>query len=171
MATSPKIPGMGAFVDKNPGASMPETPGLVKAAARLLGLCAVVQIVASIFGLIYASSPERLAAIQAQIDVMSGDVPSLELMRNMGLLTVIMAGVVTVGAYLFISFFLLRGRSWARSTAAVLMALTLIQLVGISFPAGVATVAQLVLGGVAVGLCYLPASTRYFAAAKAARGQ
>ncbi|MHA7268362.1 hypothetical protein [Arthrobacter sp. HLT1-20] len=171
MATPPKIPGLGAFVDKNPGAPMPETSGLVKAAARLLGLCAAVQIVASIFGLIYASSPERLAAIQAQIDAMSGDVPSLELLRNMGLLTVIMAGVVTVGAYLFIAFFLLQGRSWARSTAAVLVALTLIQLLGISFPGGLATVAQLVLGGVAVGLCYLPASTRYFAAAKAARGQ
>ncbi|MEO6530921.1 MAG: hypothetical protein ABI563_09350 [Specibacter sp.] len=169
MASSPKIPGLGAFLDKNPGAPKPETPGLVKAAARLLGLCAAVQIVASIFALIYASSPERLASIQKQIDAMSGEVPSLELMRNMGILTVIMAGVVTVGAYLFISYFLLRGRSWARVTAAVLVVLTLIQLVGISFPAGLTTVAQLVLGGMAVGLCYLPVSSKFFDAVKAAR--
>ncbi|MHA7306798.1 hypothetical protein ACX80E_16395 [Arthrobacter sp. TMN-49] len=169
MATSPKIPGLGAFMDKNPGTPKPETPGSVTAAARLLALCAVVQVVASIFGLIYASSPERLSTIQEQIDAMSGEVPSLELLRNMGILTVIMAGVVTAGAYLFISYFLLRGRSWARTLGAVLVVLTLIQLVGISFPEGLTTVAQLLVGGVAVGLCYLPASNKYFADVKAAR--
>lgn len=169
MATSPKIPGLGAFVDKNPGAPKPETPSLVTTAARLLVVGAVVQIVASIFALIYAASPERLIAIQLQLDGMSGEVPSLELMRNMGVLTVIMAGVMTGGAYLFISFFLRRGRSWARTSAAVLVMLTLIQLVGITFPTGLTTVAQLLVGGLAVLLCYLPVSSAYFVAMKAAR--
>ena len=170
MATSPKIPGLGAFVDKNPGAPKPETPGLVKSAARLLGLCAVVQVVASIFALIYASSPERLAAIEQQIDAMSGEVPSLELMRNMGMLTVIMAGVVTVGAYLFISYFLLRGRSWARANGCRPGGADLDSVGGHQFPGRPGNRGAACLGGVAVGLCYLPASNRYFDAVKAARG-
>ena len=169
MATPPKIPGLGAFLDKATGSPQPAPPKLVTAAARLLVLAAAVQVVASVFALIYAASAERLVAIQAQLDTLTGNVPSLELMRNMGVLTVVMAGLVTVGAYVFISAFLRKGRSFARVAAGFLVVLTLTQLLGLSFPTGLTTVAQIVLGAIAVGLCYLPKSNSYFAAIKRAR--
>lgn len=168
MATPPKIPGMGVFVDKNPGESRPATPAQVVAAARLMVVAAVVQLFASIVAIVYAASPDRLTAIQAQVDAMSGNVPSVESVRNMGVITVVVAGLATVCAYLLFAFVMHRGRSWARVATGVLVALTLVQLVGISFPVGWTTVAQLCLGAVAVGLCYMPQSNNYFATIKGA---
>lgn len=169
MATPPKIPGLGAFVDKDSGAPQPVTPQWVVVASRLLVLAAAVQVIASVMAGIYAASPERLVAIQAQIDSMTGTVPSAESMRNMGVITVVMAGLATVCAYLLFAFFLHKGRSWARMATGILVVLTLTQLVGISFPTGLTTVAQIVLGGLAVGMCYLPEPNNFFAAVKTAR--
>lgn len=169
MATPPKIPGMGAFTDKNTGTPRPAAPRPVMVAASLLVVAAVVQIVASVMAVAYAMSPDRLVSIQAQIDTMSGSAPSVESMRNMGVITVVLAGVATVCAYLLFAFFLHKGRSWARVAVGMLVVLTLTQLVGFTLPQGLTTAAQIVLGGIAVGLCYLPAPNNYFAAVKAAR--
>ncbi|MET4003101.1 MULTISPECIES: hypothetical protein [Arthrobacter] len=169
MATPPKIPGLNAFRQDKPGTRRPVTPRLVTAAARLLWLAAIMQIVASVFALIHAASPDRRAALEEQIAAMAGKTPSIEAYQNMGVLTVVLAGLVTAGAYVFFSFYLTRGRTWARSASGVLVALTLIQLVGVSYPEGFTTLAQVVLGGVAVSLCYLPESSRFFAQVKASR--
>ncbi|WP_343318351.1 hypothetical protein AAFM46_13530 [Arthrobacter sp. TMP15] len=169
MTNPPKIPGLGAFIEKSAGASKPAAPHLVVTAARLLLAAAAVQIIASVMAVMYAASPERLVAIQAQIDAMSGAVPSLEATRNMGVITVVLAGIATVSAYVLFAFFLRKGRTWARVAAGVLAVLTLTQLVGFTMPQGLTTVAQIILGGLAVGLCYLPEANKYFAVAKAAR--
>lgn len=146
-----------------------QAPPGVGAAAVLLVLAAVAQVVASVTAVIHALSPERTKAIEEQINAMTGSVPSVESFRNMGVITVVVAGLGTVAAYLLLAFFLRKGRMWARTGAAVLITLTLVQLLGITFPLGLTTVAQLSLGAVAVALCYLPAGTRYFLAVKAAR--
>ncbi|MFQ4150058.1 hypothetical protein AAGW05_15425 [Arthrobacter sp. LAPM80] len=169
MATPPKIPGLGAFVDKDPKSPKPVAPPLVLTASRLLVAAAIVQVIASVMAVIYAASPDRLAGIQAQIDTMSGNVPSLDAMRNIGILTVVLAGIATVTAYLLFAFFLHKGRSWARTATGILALLTVLQLVGISFPTGWTTVVQIVLGALAFGLCHLPVPKAYFAAMKAAR--
>lgn len=169
MATPPKIPGLGAFVDKSSGATKPQVPRPVSLAALLLMVAACVQVVASIVAVVYALSPERLVDLQANLDAMTGTVPSLESARNSGVITVIMAGMATVCAYLLFAWFLTKGRSWARVAVGVLAALTCVQLVGITFPLGLTTVAQLILGGLAVALCYLPEPNKFFAEMKAAR--
>lgn len=169
MATPPKIPGLGAFVDKNSGTTKRPAPPLVTLAARLLILAACVQVIASIVAVIYALSPERVADIETNLDAMTGNVPSLEGARNMGVITVVMAGIATVCAYVLFAWFLHNGRSWARVGVGVLAALTCVQLIGITFPLGLTTVAQLVLGGLATALCYLPEPNKYFADMKAAR--
>lgn len=167
MATPPNISGLG--VDKDSAAPKPVAPRAVAAASRLLALAAAVQIVASVMAIGYAVSPEHLAAIQAQLDATGGTASSVESMRNLGVITVVMAGLGTVGAYLVFAVFLHKGRSWARVGAGVLVVLTLAQLVGISFPTGLTTVAQLLLGGLAVGLCYLSESNNYFAAVRSVK--
>lgn len=169
MATPPKIPGLGAFVDKSSGTAKRPAPRPVTLAALLLIVAACVQVVASIVAVVYALSPERLVDLQANLDVMTGTIPSLESARNTGVITVVMAGIATVCAYLLFAWFLHKGRSWARMAVGVLAALTCVQLVGITFPLGLTTVAQLVLGGLALALCYLPESNKFFAEMKAAR--
>ncbi len=169
MDTPPKIPGLGAFLDKNNGTPKPPTPQQVTLAARLLFAAAAVQVIASVIAVLYAASPDRLDVIQLQIDAMTGDTPSLAMLRNMGILTVIMSGIATMAAYVLFGRFIVKGRTWARVAAVVLVLLTVVQLLGISMPEGLTTVAQLVLGGAAVGLCYLPGPNQYFAAVKAAR--
>jgi len=167
MATPPKIPGLGAFVDKNAGTPRPPAPRPVAAAAWLMVLGACAQLVASVIAIAYAASPERLDKIQASLDTMTGTVPSLEAARNTGIITVVFAGIGTVCAYLLFAWFLRKGRSWARIAVGVLVVLTCVQLVGISFPLGITTVAQIVVGALALALCYLPESSRYFAEVKA----
>lgn len=169
MATPPKIPGLGVFVEKNTGTPKPTAPALIVVASWLLVLAAAVQLVASIIAVTYAASPSRLAEIQAQLDTMTGNVPSLELMRNIGVLSVVLAGIGTVCAYLLFAFFLHKGRPWARTATSVLVVLTLLQLLGISFPTGWTTVAQIVCGALAVGLCYLSSPKQYFADMKETR--
>lgn len=163
MATAPNTPGPGASAGKDPGEHEKHVPRWVGAASSLLVVAAVVQVIASVMAGIYAVSPERLVIIQSQIDGMSGTGPSVESLRNMGVITVVLAGLGTVAAYLVLAFFLRQGRSWARVAAGMLVVLTLTQLVGISFPSGLTTVAQIILGALAVGMCYLPGSKRYFA--------
>lgn len=167
MATSPQLPSPGAIENKNHNAACLAAPRSVKAAAILLAVAGAVQVLASVIAVIYALSPERLTVIREQIDALSGSVSSLESVRNMGVITVVLAGLGTLAAYVLLAFFICKGRAWARTGAAVLIALTLVQLLGISYPLGLTTVAQLCLGGVAVALCYFPAGTRYFAATKA----
>ena len=169
MATPPKIPGAGAFLEKDSGTPAPPAPRLVATAARLLVVAACVQLVASIVAVIYSVSAERLASIKASQATMTGNVPSLEALRNMGVLTVVLAGLATVCAYLLFAWFLRKGRSWARVAVGVLAALTCVQLVGITLPLGLTTVAQLILGGAALALCYLPEPNKFFADMKALR--
>ena len=169
MDTPPKVPGLGAFMEKNPGTPKPPAPVQVTLAARLLFVAAVVQVIASVIAVMYAASPDRLDAIQLQIDAMTGDTPSLAMLRNMGILTVVMSGIATTSAYVLFGLYIHKGRTWARLAAGVLVLLTVVQLLGITMPEGLTTVAQLVLGAAAVGLCYLPSPNHYFAAVKTAR--
>lgn len=169
MAAVPKIPGSGAFTEKNPGTPRPPTPRMVGAAALLMVVAACVQLAASVLAVVHAASPERATLLEEQRAAMTGKVPSVESMQNMGIITVVLAGIATVCVYLLFAFFLNKGRPWARAAVGVLVALTCVQLVGIVFPLGYTTIAQLALGALAFGLCYLPDSARFFAAVKAAR--
>ncbi len=164
MAASPQPPGPDAVDNKHGEGARPAPPRSVKVAAILLMGAGAVQVLASVIAVMYAVSPKRLAVIQEQINAMSGSVPSLESVRNMGVLTVVLAGLGTVAAYVLFALFICRARAWARMGSAVLVALTLVQLLGISYPVGLTTVAQICLGGVAVALCYFPPGTAYFAA-------
>lgn len=169
MASAPKIPGLDAFMDNSPGTPKPPTPRTVSTAALFMIVAACVQAVASVVAIIHAASPERAAFLEEQRAAMTGKVPSLESLQNMGVITVVLAGIATVCAYLLFAFFLTKGRSWARVAVGVLVALTLVQLVGITFPVGYTTVAQLVLGAFAFALCYLPESSKFFATVKGAK--
>ncbi len=169
MASAPKIPGLDAFMDNSPGTRKPPTPRTVSTAALLLIVAACVQVVASVVAVIHAASPERAALLEEQRAAMTGKVPSLESLQNMGVITVVLAGIATVCAYVLFAFFLNKGRSWARVAVGVLAALTCVQLVGIAFPIGYTTVAQLALGALAFGLCYLPESSKFFAIIKSSR--
>lgn len=170
MATPPKIPGLDAFVEKKSGAPKPPTPHVIKAAAWMLVLAACVQVVAAIVAIGHAITPERRAVLEAQRQTMSGNAPSLDALQNIGVLTIVLACIATVCAYLLFAYFLTKGRSWARVALGILAVLTCVQLVGIVFPLGYTTVVQLVLLGLALVLSYLPVSNKFIVQAKAARG-
>ncbi|WP_449373784.1 hypothetical protein [Arthrobacter psychrolactophilus] len=153
-----------------PGATAPAVPGSIIAAACFLVLGAAAQVMASILGWIHALSPERAVVLQHQLD--TGDSTlSLEGLRNAGVITVVLAGLATVLAYLLFAFFMAKGRSWARTATAVLFVLTLSQLVGIVFPGGYTTIVQIIAGAAAVLLSRLPASKKYFETMKAIRAE
>lgn len=169
MATAPKIPGLSAFADHKSGAPRPATPRFVTAAAWFLCLAAVMQLIASVFAIIHSVSPERRAVLEAQHAAMTGNTPSLEALQNIDVITVVLSALVTAGAYALFSIFLVKGRSWARLGAGILVALTFIQLVGVSYPEGFTTLAQIVCGVLAIALCYLPESSKFFATVKSSR--
>ncbi|MHA7177992.1 hypothetical protein ACX80D_15205 [Arthrobacter sp. Sr24] len=169
MATPPKIPGLGAFTDHKSGPPIPATPRFVTAAAWFLCLAAVMQLLASVFAIMHAVSPERRAVLEAQHATMAENGPSLEALQNIDVLTVVLSALVTAGAYALFSFYLVKGKSWARMGAGILVALTLIQLVGVSYPEGFSTLAQVICGVLAIALCYLPDSSKFFAAVKSPR--
>ena len=169
MATPPRIPGLGAFLDNDSATPRPTTPGPVTVAAWLLVLAAAAQIVASVMGISHALSPERAQVLQAQLAADPASTLSLEAMRNMGVISVVLAALATVSAYVLFAFFIRKGRIWARTATNVLVVLTLSQLVGIVLPGGFTTIAQLLLGALAIALCYLPASKTFFADMKAHR--
>lgn len=159
-----------ASVPLTPGATAPAVPGSIITAACFLVLGAAAQVMASILGWIHALSPERAVALQRQLD--TGDSTlSLEGLRNAGVITVVLAGICTVLAYLLFAFFMTKGRSWARTATAVLFVLTLSQLVGIVFPGGYTTIVQIIAGAAAVVLSRRPASKQYFDTMKAIRAE
>lgn len=168
MATAPKSPGPGAAVTRDSAVMRARVPKSISVAAILLVLAAAAQVIASVIAVIYATTPERMAVIQQEIDTMTGSVPSVESIRNMGVITVVLAGLGTVVAYVLLAFFIRKGRTWARTGATVLLALTLVQLLGITFPLGLTTIAQLSLGAMAVVLCHAPGAKEYFLAVKKA---
>lgn len=170
MATPPKIPGLDAFLENKSGTPKPPTPQVVKAAAWMLAFAACVQVFAAIVAVGHALTPERRAVLEAQRETMSANAPSLDALQNIGVLTIVLAGIATVCAYLLFAYFLTKGRSWARVALGFLAALTCVQLVGIVFPLGYTTVVQLALLGLALVLCYLPVSNKFIVQAKAARG-
>ena len=169
MATPPKIPGRSAFTTPKSGTPRPPTPRFVTAAAWFLCLAAVMQLIASIFAIVHSVSPERLAVLEAQHAAMPDNAPSLEALQNIDVMTIVLSALVTVGAYALFSIYLVKGKSWARLGAGILVALTLIQLVGVSYPEGFTTLIQVACGVLAVALCYLPESSKFFATVKASR--
>lgn len=71
--------------------------------------------------------------------------------------------LIGIGIYLLIAFMVRKGKNWARITATVLAALSLMLLIGGTF----LTWIVVLLGIAAVVLLYMPASTSYFNAVKA----
>ena len=151
------------------GPECPRRPRLVGVAVVLLWATALMQAVASVTATIYATSAARKESLLAQLAANGDPASQLDMMVSTSVVMVLVAGIVTVGAYLAIAHFVGQGRSWARTLGAALALLTLVQLVGLQYPTGYPTLAQTVFGAVAMILCYLPGPGRYFAAVKEAR--
>lgn len=151
------------------GPESPPRPRLVGVAMVLMWATALMQALASVIATVYATSSARKEILLAQLAANGSPASQLDMMVSTSVVTVVVAGIVTVGAYLMIAHFVGQGRAWARTLGAALALLTLVQLVGLQYPTGYPTLAQTAFSAVAMILCYLPGPSRYFAAVKESR--
>ncbi|MCC9069297.1 hypothetical protein [Arthrobacter cryoconiti] len=151
------------------GPESPTAPFLVRLAAKLLWVGALMQVLGTVMASIYATSPQRKAALLDQLALQGTTGSNIDSLQTSGLVVVIVGGLVTVTFYWLLGHFVSQGRSWARMLGAVLMVLTISQLTGLQFPTGLVVLAQFVFGVLAIVLCYLPVSQQHFAAVKASR--
>lgn len=124
---------------------------------------AIVTAISAIFSLAQLGSPETMEQFEAIMGQQGGEIPiaTEDLISLVGTLTVIFA-LIGIGLYLLIAFMVRKGKNWARITATVLAALSLLTLVG----SGVLTWIAVLLGIAAVVLLFRPASSNYFNAVK-----
>ncbi|ALE92912.1 hypothetical protein AOC05_12400 [Arthrobacter alpinus] len=169
----PNLPGSSNSVRSSfrNGPESPPHPRLVSIAVVLLWATALMQTLASVIATVYATSDARRESLLAQLAASGKPASKLEMMVSTSVVTVVVACIVTVGAYLVIAHFVGQGRSWARTLGAALALLTLVQLVGLQYPTGYPTLAQTVFGALAMLLCYLPGPNAYFAAVKESRNK
>ncbi|WP_125610256.1 hypothetical protein [Specibacter cremeus] len=158
-------PGEGRF-DAGP---RPTVPSTVQRAYWLVLAAALFHLISGIFNLIHVSSAEVLRQIENQLKGQNVPAGSAEAAQTFSIVTVSLITVFGLVLYILIALFLRKGMNWARITGSVLAVISLYQLVGVGFPAGIFTIVQVVLGIAGMVLCYLAPSTRYFAEAKAFR--
>ncbi|MFC8303168.1 hypothetical protein ACFUCV_05720 [Specibacter sp. NPDC057265] len=147
----------------------PTAPPVMNTVFWLLVAAAVMSVVSAIFSVMHAGSDKARAEMERQLVAQNvGDVTAemLDVIISISITTVIAVTVISVIAYVVLAIFLKKGMGWARIVAAVLAVLSLGNLVGMTMPGAIAAIAQILLGVVAVVLCFTGAGAAYFRARK-----
>jgi Trk-type K+ transport system membrane component len=160
--SSGNIPGYAPGPRDDQPSLIPPTP--VRVAFWLFLAAAALQLVALGLGLAFIASPAYSAEIARQLE--GQDVPAgvVQSARNITIGVLIAIAVVAIGVYLLVAFHSRRGRNWARLTAAVFAALSLLSLAGFNAGSTSITYLQIALGIAAVVALYLRPSSAYFRA-------
>ncbi|PYI39670.1 hypothetical protein CVS30_03105 [Arthrobacter psychrolactophilus] len=147
----------------------PVAPPIMNTVFFMLIGAAVLHVIASIFGIMYANSAQfREDAMKtfqdAKMTVIDESMVDTTVMVTVG--TLIVMTVIAVILYVLIGLFLKKGMGWARIVGAILAVVSLYQLVGLTMPGGIATILQVLLGIGAMILCFTGAGAKYFAEKK-----
>lgn len=152
-----------------PPAQAPAAPPVMNTVFWLLIAAAVMSVVAAVFGLMNAGSDKARADVERLLtEQNAGEVTAemLDVIIGISVATIIVTAVISVIAYVVLAIFLKKGMGWARIVAAVLAVLSLGNLVGMTMPGAIAAILQVLLGLVAVVLCFTGPGAAYFRARK-----
>lgn len=131
----------------------------------LLIAAALLQIISTIVGVNSANSGTYREDARKQLEAQNMTDITPEMLDTITLVTVgtlIVMAVVSVIVYVLLAVFLKKGMGWARITAAVVAVLSLSLLIGLQMPSGLLTIVQILLGIVAVALCFTGPAAVYF---------
>ncbi|MHA7305518.1 hypothetical protein ACX80E_09775 [Arthrobacter sp. TMN-49] len=146
-------------------AQAPTVPPIMNTIFFMLLGAAVLHIVATIFSVMSVTSPTFRADIERQFQAQNvpGITPEMiDTTVMFTLLTSLALGLVGVIVYVVIGLFIKMGMGWARIVGVVLAALSLGQFVGLTMPGGIATILQVLLGIVAMVLCFTGPGAAFF---------
>ena len=167
---------MSGMPSYNPGAeepfsgAKPVVPQTVQRGVWLILAAALMHVVSSIFGIINAASPATKAKIEEQLQGKSNlPANAADVAQSSAVVVGTVIAVITLALYIVIALLIRRGMNWARITGLVFAVLSLSSLVGMTFPAGIFIILQVLLGIAGIILCYMGASSAFFADSKSFR--
>ena len=147
------------------GSKAPVAPQQIGWVAKLLLAAAVLQFAATIFSVLNIASAGYRAQVRAEIATLGlgGDIESLvDGSIVFATITAIAVGIISILLYFLIARYITLGATWARMVAGILAIISLYQLTVLVMPGGIATVLQVLLGVLAVVLCYVKPGSTYF---------
>lgn len=148
-AGAPQWPG------DNPSAPVAR-PQKVEIAFWLIIAAGVLNLVASLLGAALVGDTAQYRDLVRQVEQSGGTEDSL---RSMITVMSIVIGVIQLGLYLLVAFFVRKGANWARILGTVFAALSLFSLVS----GNVLNIIVVLMGIAAIVLLYLKDSSPYFA--------
>ncbi|MGO4384851.1 hypothetical protein [Specibacter sp. RAF43] len=159
------MPSYNAGEPEYAGTAAPVPPKQIGWAFQLLIAAAVLQVLATIFGVIYISS-EKFRAMAAET-LAKQNLPStgadlVDVSVTVALSVAIVSAVLAVIVYVLIALFIRRGMGWARITGAVLAVISFYQLANLMMPGGLFTIVQVLAGVAAIVLCFIAPGAQYF---------
>ena len=164
---------MSGMPSYNPGAeepfsgAKPVVPQTVQRGVWLILAAAVMHVIASIFGIINAASPATKATIEEQLRGKSNlPANAVDVAQTTAIVAGVVVAVITLVIYVLIAMLIRRGMNWARITGLVFAVLSLSSLLHLTFPAGIFSILQVLLGIAGIILCYMGASKVFFADSK-----
>lgn len=139
-------------------------PKEVEISFWLIIAAAVLTAITTIISLATLGSPAMMEQFEAVMGQQGGEVP-MDTDAFVGMIATfaVIIGIIGIAIYLLIAFMVRKGKNWARITATILAALSLLTLIGSSF----VWIITVLCGVAAVVLLYMPKSSNYFNAVKA----
>jgi len=163
--TNAPMPSYNPEWSAQPAAVLPQRPQQIQWAFLLILAAAALQVLSAIFTAVYMSSDAFRETVVAQVAAQNVEANGQDLVGiavAVALGTTIVMAVVAVIIYVAIAFLIKSGRGWARIVGAVLAAISITHLFGMSMPAGIFTVLQVAAGIVAVIFCFIAPGSKYF---------
>ncbi|MGO4452635.1 hypothetical protein [Arthrobacter sp. RAF14] len=140
-----------------PGGQTPvERPKKVEISFWLIIVAGVLNLVSAILTAMLIGDTAQYRDLVRQMEQSGGSADSL---RSTLTVTAIVVGVVQLGLYLLVAFFVRKGANWARILGTVFAALSLLSLVG----GNAMSIIVVLLGVAAIVLLYLKDTSPYFA--------
>ncbi|WP_026819581.1 hypothetical protein [Arthrobacter castelli] len=152
--------GQGQFAQPGPV----QRPREVEISFWLIIAAAVLTAVTTIVTLAALGSPAMMEQFEMIMGQQGGQAPmDAQALIGAAAVFIVIIGIIGIGLYLLLGFMVRKGKNWARITATVLAALSLLTMIGASF----LWIITVLLGVAAVVLLFLPKSSNYFNAIKA----
>ncbi|MGP9501838.1 hypothetical protein ACT3TS_06450 [Specibacter sp. AOP5-B1-6] len=143
----------------------PVRPSIMNTIFFMLIGAAVLQIIATIFGVLNMQSDESRTELVEKLEAQGAqnfDANMIDTTILVSTGTAIVMAVVSVILYVLIGLFIKMGMGWARIVGVVLAVASLSLLWGLTMPGGIATILQVLLGIGAMVLCFTGPAAVYF---------
>ncbi|AIY01020.1 hypothetical protein ART_1421 [Arthrobacter sp. PAMC 25486] len=143
----------------------PVAPRQIGWVVKLLLAAAALQVVVTILSVINISSEAFRTRLRADILALGAGVDVEQLADGsvmFSMVTAVAVGVLSILMYLTIARFLAKGAMWARLLGGILAICSVYQASTVALPSGLVAMVQVLLGLVAIVLCYIKPGSTYF---------